>query len=228
MPAEPYEIVMPAPPAPPLDPRQTALLIIDLQYVCASRDHGLGRAARDQGNADALRYRFDRIDEIVPRVGWLAQGCRDAGVQVIYVRVATGLPDGRDGSPSLRGLWCAEGSREAEILDELAPQEGDLVLSKKSISAFTTTSIDQTLRHLGIRTLIATGVVTNGCVELTVRDAADHGYHVIVVDDCCGANSEALHLDALERLDRGLLRVRQGEDVLRDLGCVPVAAAAAV
>jgi nicotinamidase-related amidase len=218
---EPYDLVRPAPPAPPLDPRQTALLIIDLQYVCASRELGLGRAAREQGNAEALRYRFERIDEIVPRVRRLAAGCREAGVQVIYVRVATGLPDGRDGSPSLRGLWCAEGSREADILDEVAPQEGDLILSKKSISAFTTTSIDQTLRHLGIRTLITTGVVTNGCVELTIRDAADHGYHGIVVDDCCGANSEALHLDALERLNRGLLRVSQSEDILRDLVRVP-------
>jgi len=214
---EPFDLVANAPEPPPLDPRTTALLIIDLQYLDAHPDHGLGQTAREQGRASVLEYRFARIEEILPRIQRLADGCRRAGVRVIYVKIATLLPDGSDGSPSLRGLACVEGSKEAEILAPIAPKPGDLVLTKSSLSAFTSSPIDEVLRHLGIRTLIGTGIVTNGCVELTMRDAADRGYFGILVDDCCGANSERLHRDALERMDRGLLRAASSETVLADL-----------
>lgn len=217
---EPFNSIAPTPEPPPFEPTRTAMLIIDMQYVCASREHGLGHLAATRGDSDALSYRFDRIEEITPRISNLAQCCREIGVQVIHVKIATGLPDGRDASPSLRGLWCVEGSKEAEILDELKPWTGDLVIAKKSISAFNSTNIDQTLRNLGVHTLIATGVVTNGCVELTIRDAADRGYFGIVVDDCCGANSEELHLNAIDRLNAGLLRVSNSENVMALLNTV--------
>ncbi len=216
-PTEPFDVVVPAPAPPPLTPGETGLLIIDLQYLDAHPDLGLGRTAREKGQESELRYRFDRIAEILPAVDRLAAACRVAGIQVIYLRIATARADGRDGSPSLRGLWCAEGSREAEVLDEIKPQPGDIVMSKSSISAFSSTALDAVLHNLGIRTLIAAGIVTNGCVELTMRDAADRGYFGVIVDDCCGANSEALHRDALGRMDRGLLRVAQSDDVIREL-----------
>lgn len=214
---EPFDIVMEAPDPPPLDPRRTAFVIIDLQYLDASPDHGLALTARSQGKPDAFRYRFERIEKILPKVARVADVCRRVGATVMYVRVATARADGKDGSPSLRGLHCAEGTREAEILDAIAPHPGDIVISKSSISAFTTSAIDQTLRNLGITSLVAAGIVTNGCVELTMRDAADRGYFGVLLEDCCGANTEILHTEALARMDRGLLRVRSSEDVINEL-----------
>lgn len=214
---EPFDLVATAPRPPALDPRTTALLVIDLQYLDGHPDYGLGRSAREQGRANVLAYRFARIEAMLPRIQRLADGCRRAGVRVVYVKIATLLSDGSDASPSLRGLACVEGSKEAEILAPIAPKDGDLVIAKASLSAFTSSRIDDVLRHLGIRTLIGTGIVTNGCVELTMRDAADRGYFGVLVDDCCGANSERLHRDALARMDRGLLRVSSSDAVLAEL-----------
>lgn len=214
---EPFDLVAEAPRPPRMAPADTALLVIDLQYLDADPGYGLGLRARAQGREAALSYRFERVARILPNIQRLADACRAVGVKVIYIRIATALPDGSDGSPSLRGLHCLPTSREAEILEPIAPQPGDIVLTKSSLSAFTTSDLDQVLRNLGIRTLIGTGIVTNGCVELTMRDAADRGYYGVLVDDCCAANSAKLHQDALQRMDRGFLRVSTCDQVLREL-----------
>lgn len=204
-------------PATAIDPRRTALLIIDMQYLDASRDHGLGRLARERGKAHLFDYRFSRIDEIVPRIAQLAEECRRRGATVIHLRVASALPRAGDGGAQLRGMECVEGSREAEFLDGLTPHSGDAVISKTSVSAFTSTNIDWLLRNLGVETVIGTGIVTSGCVELTMRDAADRGYRGIVVEDGCGANSEEIHRAALERMSHGFLRVATAADVIGEL-----------
>jgi len=214
---EPFDVVVDAPPPPPLDPQSTALLVIDLQYLDASPDHGLALMASANSRPEVFRHRFERIEQILPNVARVADVCRRVGAAVIYVRIVTGRTDGSDGSPSLRGLHCVDGSREAQILDQIAPQPGDIVLSKSSISAFTSSPIDQTLRNLGITTLLGAGIVTNGCVELTMRDAADRGYFGVLLEDCCGANTPTLHSEALGRMDRGLLRVRSSDDVISEL-----------
>ncbi|MBI4580569.1 MAG: cysteine hydrolase [Planctomycetes bacterium] len=214
--ADPFDVVVDKPLPPAFDPAQSALLIVDLQYLYASRDHGLGQLARVRGQIEGLRYRYDRIDAIVPTIRELAGACRRAGAQVIHVVTAVRRPDGRDRSPSL-ALWCVEGSREAAVLEALAPERGDIVVAKTSSSAFNSTTIDQILRNLQVQTLIGTGIVTNGCVELTLRDGVDRGYAGIVVEDGCGANSEAAHVDALRRLNTGRMRVVSSSDLLREL-----------
>jgi nicotinamidase-related amidase len=214
------ELIAEPPPSRPLNPRRTALLIIDMQYLDASREYGLGRIARERGKAHLYEPRFARIDEIVPRIAELAAECRRHGVTVIHLRVASTLPRAADAPPGLRGMECVEGSKEAEFLEELAPQPGDVVISKTSVSAFTSTNIDWQLRNLGIETLIATGIVTSGCVELTMRDAADRGYRGVVVEDGCGANSPELHRAAIERLSHGQLRAAPAAEVIRELAAV--------
>ena len=77
----------------------------------------------------------------------------------------------------------AVGSFEHEIVDELAPLPGELVLDKNASSPFNGTGIDQLLRNLGVETLVLVGVATDMCVETTGRDAADRGYNVIVAED---------------------------------------------
>ena len=98
-------------------------------------------------------------------------------------------------------------SADAEILPELAPAGDELVFSKTAGSVFCATNIEYVLRNLGITTLVVTGVVTTGCVHTAVTDAADRGFHVILVEDGCGALAAG---DALGLDPHPARRLRQG------------------
>ena len=93
----------------------------------------------------------------------------------------------------------------------------DIVLSKTSSSPFNSTAIDRLLRNLEIETLLVCGVVTNGCVEGTVRDASDLGYQVVMVEDACAAVTPALHQAAITNLKDAFCNCRATEDVVKEL-----------
>ncbi len=179
--------------------RSTALLVVDMQYLDAHRDYGMGRTAREQGIAEALEPYFAAVDLIVPRIGRLMDAARRAGVPVVQCRIASSAADGRDISLQHRDLriFAPPGSREAEILDDLRPLPGEIVLSKTCGGVFNGTNIDTVLRNLGIDTLIVTGVVTNGCVENAIRDASDRSYRTILVEDAAAALTPEQHQTAL-------------------------------
>src|SRR5690606_35801753 len=109
---------------------------------------------------------------------------------------------------------CPPGSREAQILDELAPMPGELVFSKTTGSSFNGTTLDYVLRSMGIRTLIMTGVMTSGCVESSVRDAKDLGYGVIVVSDACASWTEELHRASLRVMNEVFAKVMTSDEVV--------------
>jgi nicotinamidase-related amidase len=182
-----------------VDPTATALAIVDMQNDCCA----VGGSA-DLAGADLSMY-----GDITPRIAALADACRRAGVPVIHVRIHT-LPDGRSDSPawirfrmranknydpSNEGIWhfTLEGSWGAAFIDELQPQQGDLVVTKFRSSAFADTNLDLLLRSNGIRTLMVAGCTTEGCVESTVRDACFYDYFPLVVRDCVGSDVPALH-----------------------------------
>ena len=79
-----------------------------------------------------------------------------------------------------------DGTEGIEIYEELAPQEGELVIKKHRYSAFYNTDLETQLRNRGIETLIITGTVTNMCCESTARDAQFRDYNVIFVSDATG------------------------------------------
>ncbi len=93
----------------------------------------------------------------------------------------------------------------------------DLVLSKTSSSPFNSTSIDRFLRNLDIDTLLVCGVVSNGCVEGTIRDASDLGYQVVMVEDACAAVTPALHQAAITNLKDAFCNCRTTDDVVQEL-----------
>jgi len=201
----------------PFEPEKAALLIIDMQYLDAHPDGWMGRLAREKGKEDLLKYRFEAIADIISNIQKLQQACRAAGIEVIHVRVAFLTEDGRDGIQALRsrGTRTPYYGREAEILEQLRPVGDEIVINKTSVGAFNSTSIDQILRNLGIEHLLITGIVTNGCVELTARDAADRGYWVTLVSDGCAASTPELHANALERMtDGGLIAAKATEEGL--------------
>ena len=108
----------------------------------------------------------------------------------------------------------------------VAPQGDEMVFSKKSASVFSTTEIDDVLRRMGIEHLVVTGIVTDGCVELSSRDAADRGYRVTLVSDACSASTPEAHEDAIARMtDGSFIAARTTEDVVADVAALRTPAA---
>lgn len=206
-----------------VDPRGSALLVVDLQYFDAHRDWGEGRTAQLLGVADRFEPYFARIDEILPRAAQLIDAFREAGAEVVHVRVAERTPDARDVAPKqlLRGLVVPSTSKEAEFLPEVAPAEGELLFSKSSSGMFPATDADRILRNLGIDTLVVCGTSTGGCVESAVRDAVDLGYRVVVVDDACAASTTADHRLALQRLRGPECRIAAACEVTEAIARMP-------
>jgi nicotinamidase-related amidase len=200
-------------------PERSALVVVDMQYVDAHPDHGIGRAARESGNAHALADYWPAVDRAIVNQRQLLSAARTADVQVIFTRIATQTRDARDVGRQHRlvGLPVPRDSRDADILDELNVGPDDVVFSKVSSSPFNSTAIDRFLRNLDIDTLLVCGVVTNGCVEGTVRDASDLGYQVVMVEDACAAVTPGLHQAAITNLKDGFCNVRTTDDILHEL-----------
>ena len=85
--------------------------------------------------------------------------------------------------PNLKGKVLTEGTWDAEIVEELAPQPGDLVITKTRYSGFAGTPLDSQLRMRGIQFLFFAGIATNVCVESTLRDAFFLDYWPILLRD---------------------------------------------
>jgi nicotinamidase-related amidase len=207
----------------PIEARRAALVLVDMQYATGSRRGALGRRHLDDpATRAALAYRFDRIEStVVPNQRRLIAACRDAGARVVYIRNGSRRPDAADAPAHMRALYrdlaCHVGSPEHRILDEVAPEDGDLVLDKSTIGAFASTGIDSALRALSVSQLVVTGISTNMCVETTAREAADRGYAVTLVEDACATTHAELHASTLRNFARLFGRVRVTDDVLAEL-----------
>lgn len=197
----------------------TALLVIDMQYEDAHADYGLCARFKTRGEEEAVQYYVDRLALVVSNTQRLLAAFRDRGMQVIYTRIESLTKDGRDRSLEHKslGIHCPPGSREAQILEGIAPQDDDIVLSKTCGSVFNGTMIDYVLRNMGIQNLVVVGVVTSGCVEVTVRDAADRSYGVIVVDDACATWTEEMQAAAMWAMDEIYAKAKSTDEVLQIL-----------
>lgn len=109
------------------------------------------------------------------------------------------------------------GTREHEILDELKPQQGELVVRKTTISGFSSSGLEATLRTLGTSCLVFSGISTNMCVDTTARDAADRGFKCVLVEDCCGAAKQSYHEAAQITFQRLFGRVASSEEIMGEL-----------
>ena len=194
-----------------LEPERTALLVIDLQK---------GHYNKEKIAAEPERsYLYDRIrDVVVPNGQRLIAACRAARVEVIFTVIECLTLDGRDRSLDYKisGLFAAKGSREAEIIDELAPLENEIVIPKTSSSLFNSTNFEYVLRNLGVEYLVVMGILTDQCVETTVRDGCDRGFLMTVVEDACAADSEQRHEESLVGI-KGYCRERNTQELLAEL-----------
>jgi nicotinamidase-related amidase len=204
-------------PEPKLTKETTALLCIDIQYVDAHPDYGLGAKAKNVGVAGFLDYYWNQVDHVViPNVQRLQAKAREKGVEVIHIHVAACTADGRDSTLRYKalGLRTPRDTKEAQFLEEVAPQGDELVISKVTSSAFNSTNIDRLLRNMGIRNLIITGVVTNGCVESTTRSAAELDYGTILVEDATAAMAPQLHEHAVLSMSYKDAVIKSTDEVL--------------
>lgn len=194
----------------------TALLVIDMQYLDAAWDSGICQVARRAGFEQDLLYYHDRLQLVVPNIRRLQEAFRARGLEVIHTKIASLTADGRDrglGHKQL-GYHAPDGSRDAEILEELKPAGDEIVLTKTNSSVFTGTMIDRILQNIGISNLVFTGVVTTGCVETAVRDAADLGYTCTVVEDACAAFVEEMHVASIRVLRNVYARISSTEQIV--------------
>lgn len=204
-----------------LDYESTALVIIDLVYQQASRQHGMFRRLAEAGLTDDSAYAIDRIESlVVPNTARLIDAFREHDAPIVYTRCVSLRGDGSDQTRRHRafGLVCSADSHDAQVLDELAPQPGDIMLDKTGSSFFNSTNAEHLFHNMGIRCLVITGIWTNSCVEGTTRDAGDLDFDVAVVEDACAAMSPRGHRNALEYLDKNFCHVWSTSEVLTRLG----------
>jgi nicotinamidase-related amidase len=173
------------------DPATTALVVIDMQ-----RDF-----MEPGGFGETLGNDVSQLRRVIEPTEALLRACRAAGLTIIHTReghlpdlsdcppakLNRGEPSQRIGAPGPMGRILIRGEHGHDIIDELAPAAGELVIDKPGKGAFYNTSLGEVLAAQGIRSLIVTGVTTEVCVHTTVREANDRGYECLVLSDCVGS-----------------------------------------
>ena len=159
---------------------RAALILVDLVQAYFDESCPL-YAGAEEALESALRVR---------------ETARAAGIPVIYTNVVY-QADGSDGGVFFRKApvlkYFVAGHPMAQWAPGIQPAENELVISKQYPSAFFGTSLDATLKDIGVDTLIITGVTTSGCIRATCVDAMSNGFVPIVVADACGDRHEAPH-----------------------------------
>lgn len=113
------------------------------------------------------------------------------------------------------------GTKGAEVVEDLNPKPTDIILPKRRFSAFFKTDLDQTLRTLGVETIVVTGITTEVCVLMTAMDGLSHDFSVILLEDCSASRKKEFHQGCLD-LYRDfalypLLRIMNLEEFLKEI-----------
>jgi nicotinamidase-related amidase len=190
------EVPWPVGPAFALDPRRTALIVVDMTVFQCDKDAPAGVAhSLHRAGGKASEFYFDSMSRVVPTIRNLLEFSRNTAIQVIYLTLGPYLSTEREMPYFLRsqtrgfrldgGQAEISGGYQFEVIPDLRPQPGDLVIHKLTASGFIGTSLDVVLRNLGVDTVALTGAATHACVEATARSAADLGYKVVLIEDAC-------------------------------------------
>jgi nicotinamidase-related amidase len=180
----------------PIDPKHTAVVLIEYQNDFTSEGGVLHGA----------------VSEVMEQTGMLentramVEAARAAGATIVHAPITFVAGYGElapqpygilkgvvDSTAFVKGEWGAE------IVDALAPQEGDVIVEgKRGLDTFATTNLDFILRARGITTIALGGFLTNCCVESTMRTGYEKGYDVITLSDCVAATSPEEHANAIK------------------------------
>ena len=183
-----------------LDPKKTALVLIDLQNAIVGMNPVPNTAA-----------------QVVENSKKLADAFRGQGAPVVYVRVDLNdfmnLPVDQPHNLGDKPLPAAA----SEIAPSAGFQLGDILVTKRHWGAFAGTDLEQQLKSRGIDTVVLTGISTNAGVESTARQGTGLGFAFVLVEDACSAQSAEHHRFAFENIFPRLTRVRSTDEVLASL-----------
>jgi len=216
IPAEPAALTVPW--------ARTALVIIDMQ-----RDF-----LEPGGFGESLGNDVSRLQSAVGPCRAVLAAARRHGLTVIHTReghrpdlsdappakLSRGAPNMRIGDPGPMGRILIRGEAGHDIVPELYPAPGEIVIDKPGKGAFYATGLGELLQQRGIDTLLVCGVTTEVCVNTTVREANDRGYHCLVIADACGSYFPEFHAAGLAMIKaQGAIFgwVTQSSDVLAAL-----------
>lgn len=184
------------------EPGRAALLLMDLQKGIVGR--------------------HPDVDGFLGGLVRAREAARATGLTIGYVRVALTAEEAATIPATSRfagaGARLDAGSPATQIDARIAPAEGELVVRKKRVGAFSTTDLREQLDARGIDTLVLAGVATSGVVLSTVRDAADRDYRIVVLEDGCWDSDPEVHRVLTEKVfARGGATVTSIDDFIASL-----------
>lgn len=204
-----------------LELKTTCLLIIDMQNDFLAADGFFAKNGWD----------ISRLRQTIPVVKKLKDSLPP---EMLIVYTATGYdPLGGDSIPRLHKIVpnqlkengvaritpiLRRGSYGNQIVDELKPSDKDYVVTKRRFDAFYQTDLEMVLRTNGIKTVLFTGVVTEVCVETTLREAFVRDFDVVLVEDGCGSWDEQRQLGTCRAVEFSFGAVEGSDEIIRALG----------
>lgn len=205
-----------------ITPEDTALIIIDAQN-CLKKEYLI-----EEYNAmgidtapflPALNQLEENTNAALMNIQKILYKCREKGIRPIHVRIQSYLPDAADTGKLHKfvGMFYPPGSPAAEFCDEVKPISGEIVLQKTCSGICVGTPIDRILRNLNVTTVIVTGFYTDQCVSTSIRDLADLGYTVDMIEDAMTAMSKERHEKALQSIQKLYANSESTEELIKRL-----------